>query len=111
MKPSKLFLKENPTLKQYQVYVQEMMEERGFDGANVTGQFLQFTEEVGELAKAIRKKQNMKVDANSKVEHVEEEVADIFMYLLYFCNYFKVDLEQAFREKEEKNKQRVWAAS
>lgn len=108
MSKSELVLKESPKLQDFQDYVVRIVKERGFDGTNVTGQFMQFTEEVGELAKAIRKAEKMQVDANSKVEHVYEEVADVFIYLLYFCNYYKIDLEQAFRDKEEKNKQRVW---
>ena len=30
------------------------------------------------------------------------------MYLLDICNHFNIDLEKAFREKEEINKGRVW---
>lgn len=108
MNENELTLKKNPTIQDYQAYVREIIELRGFDGSNVTGQFLQLTEEVGELAKAIRKELKMQVDANSKIEYVQEELADIFIYLLYFCNYFHVDLEEAFRAKEEINKKRVW---
>ncbi len=108
MKQDNLLLPDAPTLQDFQAYVRKIIEVRGFDGENVTGQFLQLTEEVGELAKAIRKELKMQVDANSKVEYVQEELADIFIYLLYFCNYFNVDLEDAFRTKEEVNKKRVW---
>lgn len=103
-----LILKENPSLQDFQQYVKDIIEVRGFDGENVTGQFMQLTEEVGELAKAIRKSQKMNLDPKSHVGQLDEELADIFIYLLYFCNYFKVDLETAFRAKEEINKQRTW---
>ena len=36
------------------------------------------------------------------------ELADVFNYLLDIANYFNVDLEEAFREKEELNKKRTW---
>ena len=65
-------------------------------------------EEVGELFKAIRKKEDIKVDLNSKIGSVEEELADILIYLCAIANRYDIDLEKAFREKEEINKQRVW---
>ncbi len=105
---NKLILPDQPALQDFQDYVKKIIEIRGFDGDNVTGQFLQFTEEVGELAKVIRKSQKMSLDPNSQVGGISEELADVFIYLLYFCNYFEVDLEQAFRDKEEINKKRVW---
>jgi NTP pyrophosphatase (non-canonical NTP hydrolase) len=101
-------LPDRPSLQEFQKYVAQIIEARGFDGSNVTGQFMQLTEEVGELAKAIRKSQKMSIDPTSKVGAIDEELADIFIYLLYFCNYFQVDLEKAFRDKEAINKQRVW---
>lgn len=35
-------------------------------------------------------------------------IADVFIYLLDICNHFDVNLEKAFRDKEEINKKRVW---
>lgn len=108
MNKQTLELRDNPTLSDFQRYVNQMVIERGFDHGNVTKQFLQFTEEVGELAKAIRKSEKMSLDSNSHVGTVSEELADIFIYLLYFSNYFSIDLEQSFRDKEAINKQRIW---
>jgi len=45
---------------------------------------------------------------NSKEYSVEQEAADVFIYLLDICNQLGVNLEKAFREKEEINKKRVW---
>ena len=42
------------------------------------------------------------------LEHVKEELADVFIYLCSLANMHNIDLEEAFREKEEKNKSRVW---
>lgn len=108
MKNSELSLPTKPSLQDFQKYVADMMVERGFDPTDITGQFLQFTEEVGELAKAIRKAKKRHLDSSSHVGEIPEELADIFIYLLYFSNYFDIDLEQAFRDKEEINKQRTW---
>ena len=45
---------------------------------------------------------------NVNSENVKEELADVFIYVCSLANMHGIDLEQAFREKEEKNKQRTW---
>jgi len=50
----------------------------------------------------------MKVDHNSKFGSIEEELADIIIYLCSIANRLDIDLEKAFRDKEEVNKKRVW---
>ena len=105
---SNLYLKNEPTLFDYQTYIKDMVLERGFDKNNVSELFQLFLEECGELAKAARKKQGLHTDSNSKEDDVGLEAADVFMYLLNICNQFDIDLEKSFREKEEMNKKRVW---
>jgi NTP pyrophosphatase (non-canonical NTP hydrolase) len=108
MSESKLILKENPTLKDFQAYVADMIKERGFDQETAAELFMLFLEECGEMAKAARKLQKIHADKNSQDFHLDEEIADVFIYLLDICNYFKVDLEKAFRDKEDINKKRIW---
>ena len=84
------------------------MVERGFDKETTPEIFMLFLEECGEMAKAARKTQNIKTDRKSKLFDLAEEVADVFIYLLNICNQFDIDLEQAFRKKEEINKKRAW---
>lgn len=105
---SNLILKESPELKDFQQYVRDLVKERGFDEETISEIFMLMTEEVGEVAKAIRKYTNAKVDDNSRKPELALELADVFIYLLDVCNYFDIDLEQAFRDKEEINKKRVW---
>jgi NTP pyrophosphatase (non-canonical NTP hydrolase) len=105
---SNLNLKQNPTLSDFQSYVLDMVKERGFDKETVPEVFMLFLEECGEMAKAVRKSQNIKVDKNSEQFKLEGEVADVFIYLLDICNMLGVDLEKAFRDKEEINKKRSW---
>lgn len=103
-------LKSNPTLKDFQEYVLELEKERSFDSQNVQDKCLLLGEEVGELFKSIRKYHtSLKVDENSKVDDAASELADILIYLLSISNRLDVDLEQAFRDKEEINKKRKWA--
>ena len=108
MSESKLSLKTNPNLKDFQEYVTELEKERGFIKQTVIEKCLMLGEEVGELYKAIRKNQNISVDANSKIGSIDEELADIFIYLCAIANRNGIDLEEAFRQKEEINKTRVW---
>lgn len=105
---SKLYLKSNPNLRDFQNYVGEMIKERGFDKETLPEVFMLFLEECGEMAKAARKTQNIKCCDDSEKYKLEYEVADVFMYLLDICNYLKIDLEKAFREKEKINKKRIW---
>jgi NTP pyrophosphatase (non-canonical NTP hydrolase) len=105
---SNLNLKQSPTLRDFQEYVAQLVKERGFDKETVPEMFMLFLEECGEMAKAARKTQNMKTDKNSEQFYFDHEVADVFIYLLDICNHFGVDLEKAFRDKEEINKKRIW---
>lgn len=105
---SSLNLKQNPTLRDFQEYVAQFVRERGFIKESVPEIFMLFLEECGEMAKAARKTQKMKIDKNSEQFHLDHEIADVFMYLLDICNHFDIDLEKAFRDKEEINKKRVW---
>jgi len=102
-------LKENPTLKDFQKYVKELEIERGFENEDVLKKCLLLGEEIGELFKAIRKKDKIiKVDHNSKFSSVDEELVDIVIYICAIANRFDIDLEKAFRAKEEINKKRTW---
>ena len=41
-------------------------------------------------------------------DYVKEEIADMLIYLCAIANRLDIDIEQAFREKEEVNKKREW---
>ncbi len=104
-----LSLPSNPTIADFQKYVNELETERRFKEQSVTQKCLLLGEEIGELFKAIRKHDpGLRIDDKSRVGAVEEELADILIYLCAIANKYNIDLEQAFREKEEKNKTRVW---
>ncbi len=99
----------HPTLPELQRYMDEVCKERGWTKDSYAEKFLLFTEEVGELAKAIRKTQGLYQEkAKQKHLELEEEFADVLSYLLDLANYFQVDLETAFRQKEQINAARTW---
>ncbi|WP_319499981.1 MazG nucleotide pyrophosphohydrolase domain-containing protein [uncultured Draconibacterium sp.] len=101
-------LKNNPTLKNFQQYVSELETERGFASQTVIDKCLLLGEEVGELFKAVRKTEGLLIDSNSSFSEIGDELTDIFIYLCAIANRKGIDLEEAFRSKEEKNKQRTW---
>ncbi|QBD75678.1 RS21-C6 protein [Ktedonosporobacter rubrisoli] len=99
----------HPSLPELQRYMDEICKERGWTKDGYAEKFLLFSEEVGELAKAMRKKQGLYQEkARQKHLELEEEFADVLSYLLDLANYFQVDLEQAFRAKEQINQGRTW---
>lgn len=53
----------------------------------------------------------MRVDHNSKIGTVEEELVDVIIFLCSIANRLDIDIEQAFRDKEEINKLRSWGVS
>jgi NTP pyrophosphatase (non-canonical NTP hydrolase) len=105
---SNLHLKPNPTLKDMQDYVEEMVRERGFSSDDIPRKFMMLTEEVGEFSKAARAHTGMKLAKDSRDQDLEGEAADILIVLLGLCNMMNIDLEKAFRYKEEINKKREW---
>jgi NTP pyrophosphatase (non-canonical NTP hydrolase) len=104
-----LVLPENPSIQDYQAYIAKMVKLRGFDKNTIAEEMLLFAEEFGELAKVVRKASGMRTDVTAIHSSAEDELADVFNYLLNIANLLGVDLEVAFRKKEEKNKLRNWS--
>ena len=108
MAESKLFLKGNPTMADFQQYVKEMKAERGFRVEPIYECCL-LAEEVGELISAVRKNtKGGSIGSGSVAGNVKLELADVLIYLCSIANIHGINLEEAFREKEEINKQRTW---
>jgi len=103
-----LSIKPNPTLKDLQEYVAKAVKMRGFDKDTVEQRFMLLLEEVGEFAKAARGHAGMKFAGDTKKKELTHEAGDVLNVLLGICNLLDIDLEQAYREKEELNKQRTW---
>ena len=102
-------LPSEPTLKNLQDYLAKVCGERGWTKDSPSEKFVLFIEEVGELAKAIKKKADLyKEPAKSRAFALEEEFADVLSYLLDLANSYEIGLEAAFRAKEKINESRVW---
>lgn len=101
-------LKNYPTLADLQEYVQRLEVERGFSDQDILDKCLLLGEEMGELFKAVRKSEGLKVDINSSFTEIGDELADILIYLCAIANRKNIDIESAFRAKEAKNNLRTW---
>ncbi|MFE0020351.1 MazG nucleotide pyrophosphohydrolase domain-containing protein [Amycolatopsis sp. NPDC059021] len=101
-------LKQASALDDIQRYVAQMEDERGFSSRDVVHQSLLLGEEVGELFKAIRKHQNMRTGTTSIIGSVDEELADVLIYLCAIANRLGISLEEALRKKEAVNETRSW---
>lgn len=98
-------LPEKPTLADLQTHVREIVDEKHWT-KDPNEVFILFTEEVGELARELRKKWNY---GSADVDKDPGgELADVLMYLLDLANHFEIDLETAVRAKIEKNDGRIW---
>ncbi len=93
-----------------QEYIHTMVVRRGFDKETPRDVLLLMVEEVGELAKAVRKHVGLKSDEERKERYpaLESELADVFIYLLDLANLLEVSLVRALRDKEQENEKRSW---
>lgn len=101
-------LKQATALDDLQRYVAEMEEERGFSHVDVVQQCLLLGEEVGELFKAVRKHKKMRVGTTSVTGTVDEELADVLIFLCAIANRLGISIDDALRKKEELNETRTW---
>lgn len=105
-------LNDRPALADFQTYIQKTCKERGWDKRTTLEKMLFLTEEVGELAKAVRKEYGTYgYDKPADISHLAEELVDVFNYVLDIANVYGVDLEDAFRAKWKTNENRSWTGS
>ena len=79
-------LNNNCTLNDIQEYIKKVIDIRGFGNQPIEEEMILLTEEIGELAKAVRKeKTNMCIDENKAKNYdpIEGEIADIFIILIH----------------------------
>ena len=105
-------LSNESSINEIQSYIKEVMQIRGFNKEKSSDKILLLVEEVGELAKAIRKNENnLGIDKTKEYNYssIESEIADVFIVLLSICDILNIDLLKAFLNKEEENIKRIWS--
>ena len=93
------------SLNYYKTETEKVCKSKGWDWAAIDTVWLLLTEEVGELASAIRqhkktfKKTNLKKDRGTDVMM---EMGDVFSYLFQLAHMLNVDLDQMWNEHKTK---------
>src|SRR5258708_7373591 len=101
-------LRQDASLLQIQAYVRQMEAEQGLDAQDLMPQCLKLGEEVGELFRAILKRQGPPEDPQDRTADVAGEAADVLILLVSIANRCGISLEEAFRAKEARNETRTW---
>ena len=96
------------SLQKLQKYIWEMNKQRGFNTTDPSKKLVMLLEEAGELAKATRKIAGLKFADNTQKTNVREELADVQIVLLGLASILGVDMFEAVKDKEAKNRQREW---
>ena len=103
-------LSNKSSVEELQKYIKDMILVRGFKNTLLERMCL-LTEEIGELAKSIRKNAtNMSTDVNKQYSYdsIESEVSDCLYVLASVCNRLDIDMFKCLKEKEKENIHRVW---
>lgn len=103
-------INERSSVTALQRYIHEMVLRRGFDKETPRDVLLLMVEEVGELAKALRKYLGLKSDREKQERYpaLEGELADVLIYLLDLSNLLQISLFHALHAKEQENEKRSW---
>lgn len=102
-------LSKKSSVEELQKYIKDMFEVRGFR-TNMMERMCLLTEEMGELAKEVRKMDNnLLVDVNKNYNsNLENEITDVFICLMGMCELLDMDIVQGLKNKEEINFKRKW---
>lgn len=98
------------SIAQWQQFIKDACTELGWNKNSHLEIFLLLTEEVGELAQAVRYHTALHTPAHKQADKqaIAAELADVFNYLADIANYFDIDLEAALHQKWNENAQRSW---
>ena len=87
-------------LARLQDYYRTAAARRGWSGESARDTLLLLTEEMGELARAIRKNEGLARHHGEDVSDVAGELADVQLYLVHLANSLGLDLSHAVTAKE-----------
>jgi len=100
------------TVNELQEYFKEILAIRGFSNQTAKDKILLLIEEVGELAKALRKEDHSLTIDRTRIgnyEAIESEIADVGIVLISLCNVLNINLFESIIDKEKKNIERKWS--
>ncbi len=102
-------LSKESSVEELQKYIKDMIQVRGFRNSLLERMCL-LTEEMGELAKEVRKTdKNLAIDVNKQYSsNLENEITDVFICLMGMCELIDMDIVKGLKNKEEINFNREW---
>lgn len=91
-----------PAVSRFQNYYRKVAIQRGYERESAQNCLLLMVEEVGELARGLRRAEKL---ARHHASHSEplQELADVFIYVVHMANILGADLGEVVREKEAAN--------
>ena len=102
-------LSKKSSVEELQKYIKDMIETRGFKNSLLERMVL-LTEEIGDLAKEVRKTDNnLAIDINKEYNsNLENEITDVFICLMGMCELIDMDIVEGLKKKEKINFERIW---
>lgn len=79
-----------------------LCQEKGWDKASVNTVWLLFTEEIGELASAIRQRHKHFRKNTKRSSDITSEMGDVFSYLFQLAYMLDIDLDEMWDVHKEK---------
>ena len=86
----------NMTLNDCKLQTMEICKRKKWDKVPVENIWMYLTEEIGELASAIRRSTNQFSDR--KKTNIEGEIMDVLSYLFQIAHIFDIDLDSAMKD-------------
>jgi NTP pyrophosphatase (non-canonical NTP hydrolase) len=89
-----------PNVSAFQRYYKRVASQRGYERETAQNCLLLMVEEIGELARAIRKREKLVRHSTTGGTNEAHELADVFLYVIHMANILGLDLGATVREKE-----------
>ncbi len=100
------------TITHLQEYMAKKIAERGFEDETLHERMILLTEEIGELAKVVRKSSGMNLEKKKEaLENAGEEITDALNMIFAVGIKLGLNIEEEFKKKEAKNDQRTYKRS
>lgn len=95
-------------MNRYREVISEVCKERGWDQVPIDTVWLLFTEEIGELASAIRQRHKCFSKRSRGRDHVQDEMGDVFSYLFQLAYLLNIDLDKMWERNLEKMRNKMY---
>ena len=89
-----------PAIRTFQHYYRRAALQRGYVHENAKDCLMLMVEEVGELARALRKRAKLVRHGKEIANQEDLELADVFIYVIHMANILKIDLSKIVQAKE-----------